>query len=53
MSGLGLYVDSIAANCRVGRSYMGGKGPDPVDRDVQIQTEFQNLTNDQNGRGPK
>ena len=44
--GLGLLNVSMVANSEVGRSYVGGEGPDPADRDSIIQTELQNNTNE-------
>ena len=46
MPGVGLNDPSMAANSREGRNYVGGTEPNPVDRDVNIQTELQNLNND-------
>ena len=39
--GLGLLNVSMVANSEVGRNYVGGDGPDPVDRDTIIQTDLQ------------
>ena len=45
MSGLGLNDALGAVNSNVGRNYVGGEMPEPVDRDHMIQTELQNATN--------
>ena len=46
MSGSGIYDASGVLISEVGRNYVGGDGPDPVDRDTIIRTDLQYINND-------